>query len=115
MTTLAKSYDRGVLMEITKYLLLLANIISGLTLIPYAFGALFMFAMAHDSPNSNFINTTLPALLILSIYPTGIISCIRYSWRCYTNKRDILGVCIAYIPVIIALGIFLISGYSRFR
>lgn len=94
-------------MQISKYLIILANIISVLTLIPYASGALFVFVMAHDSPSSNFLNATLPALGILSIYPIVIISCMGFSWKFHLNKRNTLGVCIAYLPVIIALGVFL--------
>ncbi|HWR07115.1 hypothetical protein [Sporomusa sp.] len=102
-------------MQISKCLIILANIVSGVTLIPYLFGALFIFVMGHDSPSSNFLNTTLPALAVLSLYPIGIISCILYSWRFHLNNRNTLGICIAYIPVIIAMSVFLYSGYSPFR
>jgi len=81
-----------------KCILLFPNIIFGATLIPYSPMALFLFVMAHDSPGSKFITTTLPVFLLFSIYPVCVIVSIYFSWKYHRQNRIILARVIAYSP-----------------
>lgn len=83
-------------MHFSGYLIILANTLSLLALILY----LLHFITIYFLSEAKF---PIEYLVLLSFYPILVIFCTFYSWELHFKKRKILGVCLAYFPVIYAI------------
>ncbi|MFN7120165.1 MAG: hypothetical protein ACK4TA_25465 [Saprospiraceae bacterium] len=83
-----------------KLLLLLCQLLSGLTLIPWAVMSMFS-PMLFDAPDSTKQTVPYVILAILFTYPIFVIICIVLGWRFWSQQHVQWAFFISLLPAII--------------